>query len=113
MDSHGIFRNRGHAPCVVRPPLLAIFTFASILLFLTPGKGNAGAMEIVVFRMIQAIGGEETPLWAGIYMTPMLLGFFLWVRCPAGCPTATAHEDSPRWALWSSWRTPPPCAFAG
>jgi MFS family permease len=35
----------------------AIFTAASILLFLTPGKGNAGAMEVVVFRMIQAIGG--------------------------------------------------------
>lgn len=35
----------------------AIFTAASILLFLTPGKGDAGAMEVVVFRMIQAIGG--------------------------------------------------------
>jgi MFS family permease len=35
----------------------AVFTAASILLFLTPGKGDAGAMEVVVFRMIQAIGG--------------------------------------------------------
>ena len=35
----------------------AVFTAASILLFLTPGKGNAGAMEVVVFRMVQAIGG--------------------------------------------------------
>jgi len=35
----------------------AIFTAASILLFLTPGKGDTGAMEVVVFRMIQAIGG--------------------------------------------------------
>jgi MFS family permease len=35
----------------------AVFTAASILLFFTPSKGNAGAMEIVVYRMIQAIGG--------------------------------------------------------
>ena len=35
----------------------AVFTAASILLFLTPGKGNAGAMEVVIFRMVQAIGG--------------------------------------------------------
>jgi MFS family permease len=35
----------------------AIFTLASILLFLTPGKGNVGAMEVIIFRMIQAIGG--------------------------------------------------------
>ncbi|MGA2546007.1 MAG: MFS transporter [Rectinemataceae bacterium] len=35
----------------------AVFTAASLLLFLTPGKGNAGALEIVIFRMIQAIGG--------------------------------------------------------
>ena len=35
----------------------AIFSVASILLFLTPGKGNGGAMEVVIFRMIQAIGG--------------------------------------------------------
>jgi MFS family permease len=35
----------------------AVFTAASILLFFTPGKGDAGAMEVVVFRMVQAIGG--------------------------------------------------------
>ena len=35
----------------------AIFTVASILLFLTPGKGNAGALEVVIFRMLQAVGG--------------------------------------------------------
>jgi len=35
----------------------AVFTAASILLFLTPGKGNAGALEIVIFRMVQAVGG--------------------------------------------------------
>jgi MFS family permease len=35
----------------------AVFTVASILLFLTPSTGNAGALEIVIFRMIQAIGG--------------------------------------------------------
>jgi MFS family permease len=35
----------------------AVFTAASILLFLTPGKGNTGALEVVIFRMIQAVGG--------------------------------------------------------
>ena len=35
----------------------AIFTFGSILLFLTPNKGELGALELVVFRIIQAIGG--------------------------------------------------------
>jgi MFS family permease len=35
----------------------AVFTVASILLFLTPGTGNAGALEVVIFRMVQAVGG--------------------------------------------------------
>src|SRR5579875_669219 len=35
----------------------AIFTLGSILLFLTPGKGNTAALELIVFRMVQAIGG--------------------------------------------------------
>jgi MFS family permease len=34
----------------------AIFTFGSILLFLTPGSGNFAAMEIIIFRIIQGIG---------------------------------------------------------
>ncbi|MGB9980308.1 MFS transporter [Methanobacterium sp.] len=33
-----------------------IFTVGSILLYLTPGTGDAGAIEIIVFRIIQAIG---------------------------------------------------------
>ncbi|MGZ7135259.1 MAG: MFS transporter [Methanobacterium sp.] len=33
-----------------------IFTLGSILLYLTPSTGNAGAMEIIAFRIIQAIG---------------------------------------------------------
>lgn len=35
-----------------------VFTIGSILLFLTPGKGNAGAQEIIIFRMVQAIGAS-------------------------------------------------------
>lgn len=35
----------------------AIFTIGSILLFLTPGTGNTGALEMIVFRLIQAVGG--------------------------------------------------------
>jgi EmrB/QacA subfamily drug resistance transporter len=34
----------------------AIFTAGSILLFLTPGKGDAGAIEMIFFRLIQAVG---------------------------------------------------------
>ncbi len=34
----------------------AIFTAGSILLFLTPGSGDTGAIELIVFRIIQAIG---------------------------------------------------------
>lgn len=33
-----------------------IFTVGSILLYLTPSSGDAGAIEIIVFRIIQAIG---------------------------------------------------------
>jgi EmrB/QacA subfamily drug resistance transporter len=35
----------------------AVFTVASILLFLTPSQGDAGAIEIIIFRLIQAVGG--------------------------------------------------------
>jgi EmrB/QacA subfamily drug resistance transporter len=35
----------------------AIFTVGSILLFLTPNQGDLGAIEIIVFRIIQGIGG--------------------------------------------------------
>ena len=34
----------------------AIFTFASILLSLTPGKGNTGAIELISFRLLQGVG---------------------------------------------------------
>ncbi|MGB9937059.1 MAG: MFS transporter [Methanobacterium sp.] len=33
-----------------------IFTIGSILLYLTPGTGDAGAIEIIVFRILQAVG---------------------------------------------------------
>ena len=35
----------------------AIFTVGSILLFLTPGSGNQAALEMIVFRVVQAVGG--------------------------------------------------------
>jgi len=34
----------------------AVFTLGSILLFLTPGTGNTGALEVIVFRLIQGVG---------------------------------------------------------
>ncbi|MDR3601957.1 MAG: MFS transporter [Desulfosporosinus sp.] len=34
----------------------AIFTFASILLSLTPGKGTTGAIELILFRLLQGVG---------------------------------------------------------
>ena len=34
-----------------------IFTIGTILCYLTPGKGDAGAIELIVFRLIQAVGG--------------------------------------------------------
>jgi MFS family permease len=33
-----------------------IFTLGSILLYFTPSTGDAGAMEIIIFRIIQAVG---------------------------------------------------------
>ncbi len=33
-----------------------IFAIASVLLWLTPGVGNTGALELIVFRLIQGIG---------------------------------------------------------
>src|SRR5215467_8956676 len=34
----------------------AIFTVGSTLLAFTPGTGNAGALELVIFRLIQGVG---------------------------------------------------------
>jgi len=39
-----------------------IFTIGSIMLWLTPGTGNAGALELVIFRLIQGVGAGF--LWA-------------------------------------------------
>jgi EmrB/QacA subfamily drug resistance transporter len=33
-----------------------IFTIGSILLFLTPDSGDAGAIELIIFRLLQAVG---------------------------------------------------------
>src|SRR5579884_178193 len=33
-----------------------IFAIGSILLWLTPGTGNTGAMELIIFRLIQGVG---------------------------------------------------------
>ncbi len=35
-----------------------VFTIGSVLLFLTPGKGYSGAMELIIFRVVQAVGGS-------------------------------------------------------
>lgn len=37
-----------------------IFTIGSILLYLTPDTGNTGALELIFFRLIQAVGGALT-----------------------------------------------------
>jgi len=37
-----------------------IFTIGSILLYLTPGTGNTAALELTIFRLIQAVGGAFT-----------------------------------------------------
>jgi EmrB/QacA subfamily drug resistance transporter len=34
-----------------------IFTVGSILLFITPNQGDAGAIELIVFRIVQGVGG--------------------------------------------------------
>jgi EmrB/QacA subfamily drug resistance transporter len=34
-----------------------VFTIGTILCFLTPGTGSTGAIELIVFRLIQAVGG--------------------------------------------------------
>ncbi|MGC8608394.1 MAG: MFS transporter [Thermoplasmata archaeon] len=36
----------------------AIFTLGSILLFILPGHGVSAALELIIFRMVQAIGGS-------------------------------------------------------
>src|SRR3954447_20388680 len=33
-----------------------IFTVGSVLLFLTPSTGNAGALEMIIFRLVQGVG---------------------------------------------------------
>lgn len=36
----------------------AIFTVGSLLLFLTPNSGSTGALELIGFRVVQAVGGS-------------------------------------------------------
>ncbi|KPV47298.1 MULTISPECIES: MFS transporter [Acidiplasma] len=36
----------------------AIFTLGSVLLYFTPGKGDTGALELIIFRIVQAVGGS-------------------------------------------------------
>jgi len=36
----------------------AVFTLGSILLYLTPGRGNTAALELILFRLVQGIGGS-------------------------------------------------------
>jgi EmrB/QacA subfamily drug resistance transporter len=36
----------------------AIFSVGSVLLYLTPGSGNGAAIEMIAFRVVQAIGGS-------------------------------------------------------
>ncbi len=36
----------------------AIFTLGSILLFLTPGSGDTAALLMIIFRLVQAVGGS-------------------------------------------------------
>jgi EmrB/QacA subfamily drug resistance transporter len=36
----------------------AIFSVGSVLLFLTPGSGNTAAIEMIIFRLVQAVGGS-------------------------------------------------------
>jgi MFS family permease len=40
----------------------AIFTVGSTLLFYTPNTGDAGAIEVIIFRLIQAVGAALPPL---------------------------------------------------
>jgi len=35
----------------------AIYTFGSILLYLVPDKGQMGALELLIFRLVQGVGG--------------------------------------------------------
>ncbi|WP_321422859.1 MFS transporter [uncultured Methanobacterium sp.] len=37
-----------------------VFTIGSILLYLTPSTGDAGAIEIIIFRIVQAVGSALT-----------------------------------------------------
>ncbi|MEN6582802.1 MAG: MFS transporter, partial [Armatimonadota bacterium] len=37
-----------------------IFAIGSTLLYLTPGTGNTGALELIIFRLIQAVGSAFT-----------------------------------------------------
>src|SRR6476661_3816480 len=35
----------------------AVFTLGSLLLFLAPGSGNTAALELIIFRLVQGVGG--------------------------------------------------------
>jgi MFS family permease len=42
---------------IVMIALPAIFAVASILLFFASGTGNTAALQIIIFRLLQAVGG--------------------------------------------------------
>ncbi len=63
-----------------------VFTFASILLSFDPFDGSRGALWLIGWRVLQAVGVwlplhgysySATPLWAGIYLLPLTAGFLI------------------------------------
>ena len=88
------------------------FTFGNVASLL--GALGRGGLMFILIIWLQGIwlprhgySFESTPLWAGIYMLPMTVGFL--VAGPdlrAGCRTGSARARSPPAGCWS----PPPAS---
>jgi hypothetical protein len=67
-----------------------------------------GGLQFILIIWLQGIwlplhgySFSRTPLWAGIYMVPLTVGFFLSGRCRVDWPTGTDPDPSPPLALFS------------
>ncbi len=80
----------------------AVFTLGSILCFFVQGQGNTAALELIVFRLVQGVGGAFLMANSAAILTdafPPTSGAWPWASTRSGCWPARSSGCS--WAACS------------
>jgi hypothetical protein len=82
-----LFKIRAFAAGNARRPAISI------------GRGGMQFMLIIwlqgIWLPLHGYRLHQTPLWAGIYLLPLTIGFLVPGRSPGSCPTGSAPKGSP------------------